>query len=176
MGLYIPIFYVQSYAIEEKIMSENLAFYMLSILNASSIFGRIIPNFIADRTGPLNVIIPGTLATCILGFGWVGIHSTGGLIIFCILYGFFSGSFVSIPPTVLVTLSPSMGVVGTRMGMCFALGGLGLLIGTPVAGQLIKQSGFDAAIFFCGGVVALATVCMVAARVTKAGPGLKAVA
>ena len=157
-------------------MSENLAFYMLSILNASSIFGRIIPNFIADKIGPLNVIIPGTLATCVLGFGWVGIHSTGGLVIFCVLYGFFSGSFVSIPPTVLVTLSPSMGVVGTRMGMCFALGGLGLLIGTPVAGQLIKQSSFDAAIYFCGSVVALGTLCMVASRVSKTGPKLKAVA
>jgi MFS family permease len=157
-------------------MSENLAFYMLSILNASSIFGRIIPNFIADKIGPLNVIFPGTLATCVLGFGWVGIHSTGGLVIFCILYGFFSGSFVSIPPTVLVTLSPSMGVVGTRMGMCFALGGLGLLIGTPVAGQLIKQSSFDAAIYFCGSVVALGTLCMIASRVSKTGPTLKAVA
>jgi MFS family permease len=157
-------------------MSENLAFYMLSILNASSIFGRIIPNFIADKTGPLNVIIPGILATCILGFGWVGIHSTAGLVIFCVLYGFFSGTFVSIPPTVLVTLSPHMGVVGTRMGMCFALGGLGLLVGTPVAGQLIKQSGFDAAIYFCGAVVALGAVFMISSRVSKTGLRVKAVA
>lgn len=157
-------------------MSPNLAFYMLSILNASSIFGRVIPNFIADRTGPLNVIIPATLATCILGFAWVGIRSTAGLIVFCILYGFFSGSFVSIPPTIIVTLSPHMGVVGTRMGMCFALGGLGLLCGTPVAGQLIRQSGFEAALLFCGGVIALSAVCMVASRVSKTGLRLKQIA
>lgn len=176
MGLYIPFFYVQSYAISEKIMSENTAFYMLSVMNAASIFGRIIPNFIADKTGPLNIIIPGTIATSILGFGWVGIHETAGLVVFCILYGFFSGSFVSIPPTVLVTLSPNMGVVGTRMGMCFALCGLGLLVGTPVAGQFIRQVGYDAAIYFCGGVVALGAVFMIMARISKVGYGLKAIA
>jgi len=157
-------------------MSENLGFYMLSILNAASFFGRIIPNFIADKTGPLNIVIPATLATCILGFGWVGIHSTGGLIIFCILYGFFSGSFVSIPPTVIVTLSPSLSVVGTRMGMFFALSGLGLLVGTPVAGQLIKQSSFDSAIYFCGVAVSLSAACMITARVAKTGPKFKAMA
>ena len=157
-------------------MSQNLAFYMLSILNASSFFGRIIPNFIADKVGPLNVVIPCTLATCILGFGWVGIHSTGGLIVFCILYGFFSGAFVSIPPTVVVSLSPHMGVVGTRMGMCFALGGLGLLCGNPVAGQLIKQSGFATAIYFCGAVVALGAAFMIAARIAKTGVRLGTVA
>jgi hypothetical protein len=35
-----------------KIMDTNLAFYMLPILNAASIFGRVVPNFFADRTGP----------------------------------------------------------------------------------------------------------------------------
>ena len=62
------------------------------------------------------------------------------------------------------------------MGMCFALGGLGLLVGTPVAGQLIKQSGFSAAIYFCGSVVALGACCMMASRVAKTGRKFKAVA
>jgi MFS family permease len=157
-------------------MPENKAFYMLSILNAASIFGRIIPNFIADKMGPVNIIIPATVFTCLLAFGWVGIHSTAGLVIFCLLYGFFSGSFVSIPPTVLVTLSPSISVVGTRMGMCFAMGGLGLLVGTPVAGQLIKHVSFDAAIFFCGGAVALGAVSLVATRIAKTGLKLNVIA
>lgn len=175
MGQYIPFFYVPSYAIQDGIMSEDVAFYMLSVLNAASFFGRIIPNFLADKTGPFNIIIPGTAAACILAFGWLGVRSTGGLIIFCILYGFFSGSFVSIAPTVVVALSPSMGVVGTRMGMVFSLGGLGLLVGTPVAGQLVLHASFQAAIYFCGAVVALGVGFMVAARVAKAGSKLMVV-
>jgi predicted MFS family arabinose efflux permease len=175
MGLYIPFFYVQSYAIEEKIMSVDTGFYMLSILNASSIFGRIIPNFIADKAGPLNVIIPGTLATCVLAFGWIGIHSIAGLVVFCILYGFFSGTFVSLPPTVIVTLTPNIGEIGTRMGMTFALGAFGLLIGTPVAGQLIRHAGFKAAIAFNGASVAAAAASFIMARGAKGGWGWKTV-
>jgi hypothetical protein len=51
-----------------------------------------------------------------------------------------------------------------------------LLVGTPVAGQLIKQSGFDAAIYFCGAVVALGAVFMISSRVSKTGLRVKAVA
>jgi predicted MFS family arabinose efflux permease len=174
MGIYIPFFYIQSYAIQDGI-SIDTSFYMLSILNASSTFGRIIPNIIADRIGPLNMIIPGALMTCVLAFGWIGIHSSAGLIVFCVLYGFSSGVFVSLPPTVMVTLSPNPGVVGARMGMHFAVGAFGLLIGTPVAGQLIQHSGFNAAISFNGIAVAASTACFVAAKWTKTGLEWKAV-
>jgi hypothetical protein len=43
IGLYGPIFYLASYAVSNNIMSEDLAFYLLPVLNAASIFGRIIP-------------------------------------------------------------------------------------------------------------------------------------
>ncbi|PQE05482.1 MFS monocarboxylate transporter protein [Rutstroemia sp. NJR-2017a BBW] len=68
MGLYVPFFYVQSYALDEHIMNANSAFYMLSVINAASIFGRIIPNWLADRMGPLNVLIPGTAIARAGGF------------------------------------------------------------------------------------------------------------
>lgn len=40
--MYIPLFYVQVYAIEKNIVGgdENLAFYLLAIANAGSFFGR----------------------------------------------------------------------------------------------------------------------------------------
>ncbi|KKA20232.1 hypothetical protein T310_5738 [Rasamsonia emersonii CBS 393.64] len=132
MGMYIPFFYVQTYAIDNRITGENLAFYLLSILNASSIVGRIIPNFLADKTGPLNMLIPTSAIAALLAFAWISIHNTAGLIVFCILYGFFSGTFVSLPPTTIVTLSPNLGVVGVRMGMNFTLAAVGLLVGTPI--------------------------------------------
>ena len=60
-GMYVPIFYVQAYAISQGVDS-NLAFYLVSILNAGSTFGRIIPNFLADKIGPYNIIL--WCATC----------------------------------------------------------------------------------------------------------------
>ncbi len=40
---YIPIYYIDLYAIDLGITGPNIAFYLLSILMASSIVGRIIP-------------------------------------------------------------------------------------------------------------------------------------
>lgn len=42
MGFYIPFFYVQLYAIEKGIVSQNLGFYLLAILNTGSFFGRLV--------------------------------------------------------------------------------------------------------------------------------------
>jgi hypothetical protein len=42
-------------------MSTSLALYLVPILNAASLFGRVAPNRLADKIGPTNVLIPGTL-------------------------------------------------------------------------------------------------------------------
>ena len=174
VGLYIPFFYIQAYAIQTKVTNDNLAFYLLVILNAASIFGRVIPNFAADTTGPLNMLIPCSAISAVLAFCWMGIHNTAGLIVFSVLYGFFSGTFVSLPPTTVVSLSPNLGVVGTRMGMCFAFAGFGLLVGNPVAGAILGTGNqFVGVQALCGGTVAVAAVAMVWARVWKAGPSLR---
>ena len=119
MGLYVVFFYVQTYAIQTKITNDNMAFYLLSVLNAGSVFGRIIPNFIADRTGPLNMIIPCALMSGVLALCLIAAHTLAPVIVICALYGFFSGSFVSLPPTILVHLTANRAMIGTRMGMCF---------------------------------------------------------
>ena len=170
MGLYTPIFYIQSYAIQEGITNQNLGFYLLPILNAGSVFGRILPNFIADKTGPLNMLIPCASAAAILCFGWLGIKDVPGIIVFALLYGFFSGAFVSLPPTAIVSLSPSLGVVGTRMGMCFGLTSFGILIGTPVSGALLTADvSWRGTKVFAGATVVLALVCLLVARGAKHG-------
>ena len=173
LGLYIPIFYIQTYAIQKGITSQNLGFYLLPILNAASIFGRIIPNFIADKAGALNILVPCCFAASILSFAWIGIDKAPGLIVFAILYGFFSGAFVSLPPTAVVALSPHLGVIGTRMGMCFALASLGLLIGTPVSGAILNRTGdFLGPQALSGAMVLLAGSSILASRIIKHGPKL----
>lgn len=47
MGLYMPFFYAQVYAIREHITSESMAFYLLAIMNSTSMFGRILPNLVS---------------------------------------------------------------------------------------------------------------------------------
>lgn len=176
MGLYIPFFYIQSYAIDspDTKIDPSFAFYLLIILNAASLFGRIIPNFLADKTGPLNMLFPCAAISALLGFCWIAINSKAGLVVFSILYGFFSGTFVSLPPMTVVSLSPSLAVVGTRIGMSFAFAGFGILVGNPVAGAILGTGtsyiGLQA---FAGGTVAAAAIAVLVARVLKVGSQFK---
>ncbi|KAH9949439.1 putative MFS monocarboxylate transporter [Amylocystis lapponica] len=171
VGLYIPFFYITSYARLKTGADSQLSFYFLAIINAASAFGRTLPSLFADKVGPVNMLIPCIAATAILAFCWIPVHDVGGLTAFAVLYGFFSGSFVSLPPSVISILCPDMSLVGTRMGMTFTFGALGLLIGNPIAGALLDlQTGeFVQAQIFCGvtvfGALALCTGC----RYTKVG-------
>jgi MFS family permease len=140
LAYYTPFYYIQAYS-QHYHVDENLSLYLVSIMNASSILGRLLPNFIADKIGSLNVLIPCFASAGIVAFCWLEAKNTGGLIIFAILYGFFTGTFVSLPPSVLVGLSPSLSVIRTRMGMSFAINGVGLLIRTPVASVILNERG-----------------------------------
>lgn len=141
MGFYNFLFYVQSYAIDTGIVGSELGFYLLAMLNAGSTFGRIFPNFIADLTGPLNVLTPAATATAILAFAWIGVHNVPGIIVLAVLYGLCSGGFVSLPAVVMATMTQDVRELGTRLGMVFAVTSIGLLIGTPIGGAILSDSG-----------------------------------
>ncbi|KAI9461507.1 MFS general substrate transporter [Russula earlei] len=171
MGLYIPFFYITPYAHFKTGASAALAFYFVPILNAGSVFGRILPNALADRIGPLNTLIPCTFACGVLAFAWTGVHGNVGLLAFAILYGFFSGTFVSLPPSAIVYLSSDLHKVGTRLGMSFGISGLGVLIGSPVGGALLNlgTGHFVRAQVFCAVTMMTSCAFLVLARLTNSG-------
>ncbi|KAG9077915.1 hypothetical protein FS749_010161 [Ceratobasidium sp. UAMH 11750] len=96
LGLFLPFFYLQLFAINHG-LDHNLAFYSLAILNAASIFGRTIPNFVADKYGPFNLLIPCATISGVLIFAMFGVKSSGALVVFGLLYGFFSGACMWFP-------------------------------------------------------------------------------
>jgi len=166
IGLYFPFFYITAWAETQLGTDPDLAFYLFSILNAGSVFGRLIPGLLADKIGSLNVIIPCTLMTAVLGFAWIGIDSFAGLVVFALLYGFSSGACVSLPPTIVAGIAPEMGKIGTWMGMCFTFAGLGLLIGNPIAGAILdmQQPNFVGAQCFSAACVMLGTILLLGLR------------
>lgn len=170
IGFYGPVFYIQSYAIEKKIATEDFAFYLLPILNAASVPGRILPNFLADYAGPLNILTPCATITGILALCWMGIHSLGGVIAFAVLYGFFSGGFVSMPPVAITTLTADHRRLGTRMGQCFFFSAFGLMCGTPVSGAILKATGSWLGVqLFSGVTIFLTGMLLIGARVASKG-------
>lgn len=91
----------------------------IDLFSASSIFGRIIPPYLADHIGHFNV-----LTTCALLTGvsmlclWLPFNyhpSHAGIIAFALVYGFVSGAVVSLlMPCVAKT--GSLDTLGQRFG------------------------------------------------------------
>ncbi|KAJ3532111.1 hypothetical protein NM688_g7472 [Phlebia brevispora] len=161
----ITVFYLQLFASKHGVPA-HLTQYSISILNASSLFGRTIPNFLSDRFGVFNVILPMTYISGILIFAMFGAGSSAGMVVFAILYGFFSGAFISIIAPVMATFSKDINEVGSRIGVfCFVVG-FAILTGNPIAGALLKppEYAWDRPIIFAGVVVLSGAVILTVSR------------
>jgi predicted MFS family arabinose efflux permease len=175
MGSYVPFYYISAYATGVTNAPAKLALYFVPIINSASVPGRIVPNILADRIGTINTMAPCAIVCSILVFGWTGIHSLSGLIVFAVLYGFFVGSYVSLSNNAVLNLTDDVKIVGTRLGMSFTVTGFGVLIGNPIAGALInletnsylRMQIFSAVLLLASGVL------FAAARVAKVGPELR---
>ncbi|KAF9038891.1 MFS general substrate transporter, partial [Rhodocollybia butyracea] len=144
-------FYIQLFGIVHGV-DENTAFYFLAILSAASLPGRLLPNIVADRFGPLNTLLPCVGISGAMIFALYGTLNVGSLMAFAIIYGFFSGAYFSLVPPLVASLAKGPHEIGIRFGIAYALAGLGFLVGPPSDGQLIGIRNFvwSKAIIFSG--------------------------
>ena len=173
MGIYIAFFYIQIYALAECNTSANLASYLLVITNTGSLFGRVIPNYLADKyMGPMNIHISFSLAAATLAFCWIAIKNTVGIVMFSVLYGFFSGSFVALGAPIVFSLTKDPSTIGTRVGMLTGMCGVGLLIGNPIAGAILDRGSWVGLQAFAGSLVIAAATIIACARIARYGSRL----
>ncbi|KAJ7034713.1 major facilitator superfamily domain-containing protein [Mycena alexandri] len=137
LGIFYPIFYLQLYAIKQGIR-EKIAFDTIALINAGGVVGRVIPNFLADRVGSFNVIIPVIFlaAGCVLAMLAVALKS-GEIIAVSLLYGMMNAGFVSMSPALLAELSTDKSEIGIRMGLWFSFTAAAAMAGQPLSGALI---------------------------------------
>jgi len=138
-GIFVPFFYLQLYAALHKV-SPSFVKYSITVMNASSILGRTVPNFLADIYGPLNVVIPSGIISAALVFAMFGASSIGGVIAFGIFYGFFSGGVISVvtPATGCFVTRSDHSDLGVRIGFLSFCLAFALLTGNPIAGALLS--------------------------------------
>jgi MFS family permease len=88
-------------------MDETLAFYLISIINAASVVGRIVPGVLSDRMGAYNVQILFTflVAIAVLAY-WMPSTNNAAIITFAVFYGFASGAFISLFMVCVAMISP----------------------------------------------------------------------
>lgn len=173
LGLYVPYFYVPSYATRlwsassQQRPSQLTGDDLLSILNGASIVGRLLLGSLAISWGPHNIIAgvaccASLVTLCFLSLTTADLASVVAIV--C-AYGFLSGAFFALQPTVFVRISADRPhLIGTRFGMAFTVMAFGMLSGTPIAGALKSAHGFGAAwiyagvCIFCGAVIIFASL------------------
>ncbi|ETS76547.1 hypothetical protein PFICI_11934 [Pestalotiopsis fici W106-1] len=136
LGLYFPPFAIQSFALDHGIPS-GLADWLLPLLNLTSVLGRTIPNWLADRYGLFEMYIPCTLLAGVIQFALGGATNSGSVVVLAILYGFFSGSIPALYFPMISSLDPDVASTGMRMGVACMPVGIASLIGNPIAEALV---------------------------------------
>ena len=150
----------------------HLAFYLLALINAASSLGRILPNFAADYVGTLNMQTEFALALAVLSLSLIAIENVSGILAFCVLSGFFTGTFVSLRAPTVASLSKDVATLGARMSMAFMAAGVGTLVGSPIAGAILATEGeknWTVLQVWSGGLLVLSALSMLGARIAKVG-------
>ncbi|KAI1098634.1 MFS general substrate transporter [Jackrogersella minutella] len=170
-GLFIPLAYISSYALANG-FSEKFAFQILPILNAASVIGRALPGWWADKIGPFNtnmISLCVTIFSCFvvwLPFG----HTTAGLIVFALMFGFSTGNNISITPVCVGKLCHTQHY-GRYYATCYTVVSIAVLLSLPVAGTIVNAAGgnYWGLILFTGLTQAVAVVAMYASKAMSVG-------
>ncbi|KAI0868639.1 monocarboxylate permease-like protein [Hypoxylon argillaceum] len=141
-GLYLPFNYLNIQA-QQQGVDPALIPYILPIVNAVSIPGRIIPGILADRVGRFNtmILVSGLSGVISLAL-WVPGNTTGATLAFGAIYGFTSGGFISLSPAVIAQISDIL-EIGARSGALLFVASLGALTGSPLGGAIVTAQGGD---------------------------------
>ncbi|KAI1125269.1 putative MFS monocarboxylate transporter [Nemania abortiva] len=157
LGLFTPFFYISAYAVDNGTPSST-AFYLISVINAASFFGRVLPGHLADQYGHFNMCTLSVLVSGIIGFTWTSAHNLPGMIIWSIAYGFTSGAVLSLQSACVAKISKRE-QQGTALGLVMGCVSVAALVGTPISGQILLRAGYlglgvwTGATILAGGVV-----------------------
>ncbi|KAL6898522.1 MFS general substrate transporter [Trichoderma evansii] len=174
-GLYVPINFISVEAAAGG-MDPNLVLYLIPILNAGSLFGRILSGFAGDKFGRYNVFITVCyLASIFVLALWIPAATTGARVAFAAIFGFFSGAYVALIAALVVQISPAS-EMGFRMGLSFFVLSFGGLTTNPISGAILEGPlGWLGPKIFSGVFCLAGTTFVLAARINQTGWKLKVV-
>lgn len=146
---YTPVFFVAAYA-KTLGYNDDQGANLIAVSNACNAIGKIAVGFIADRTGRLNLFFLATFSSAIVTAAfWISSTVVGkaseaaarGLFVtFTVMYGLLASAYVSLFSAVLIELFGAEQLPRVA-GVMYMLQGMGALVGTPVAGLLIRDHG-----------------------------------
>lgn len=145
---YTPIFFLVSYA-ESLGYTEKEGTNFAAVNNACNAIGKITVGLVADRMGRVNAFALITFLSAATTLGlWVPSAALGTanatlgkqlFISFTVLYGLFASPYVSLFTAILVELF-ELEQLPYVTGIMYMVQGMATLVGTPVAGVLVRGS------------------------------------
>ncbi|KAF2004769.1 monocarboxylate permease-like protein [Amniculicola lignicola CBS 123094] len=155
-------------------MSQRMAEYTVSILSATSIFGRIVPGWLGDRYGRFNIMILTTFLSVALVLGlWIPAENNLLNILFAAFFGASSGTFVAMVPALVAQVCPDIKKIGVYTGVTYMVICPAVLASQPLAGALISANDGDYTYLqvFCGLAMFVGGIFFVVARAAHGGAG-----
>lgn len=170
-GIFVPLTYITSYATSNGHPYE-FGFQIIAIMNGGSFFGRWSAGILADMIGRMNTLIL-SIAMCVITCFALWLPAGGSkpmIIVFAIIFGFVSGSNLSLSPVCVGQMCKTENY-GKYFATCWMVVAFGTLTGLPIAGQILAMDHGDytGLIIFAGISYLAAMACLVAARVLKVG-------
>jgi len=101
---------------------------------------------------------------------WIPASSNVAIISFTALYGFSSGAYVSLGPSVVAQIS-EIEQIGLRNGLLYFFVGIAVLAGNPIAGALIDsdKGNYTKLQIFAGVMMIAGASLLLCARIMVAG-------
>jgi predicted MFS family arabinose efflux permease len=143
-GVYFTFYYLGAFSRSEFVrppLSYVDSLNLVLLLNGIGLIGRLLPNHLADRYGPLNMLAPAALFCGIAMFAWMVVDTPTKLYAWSSFYGVAAGGIQSLFPAGLSSLTTDPRKQGTRIGMVFTIVSFATLTGNPIAGAIIAAEG-----------------------------------
>ncbi|GMM34401.1 hypothetical protein DASC09_017260 [Saccharomycopsis crataegensis] len=121
--------------------SEDTAYLLITVMNASGIVARIAAGYLSDKVGKFNLMtIMIFLSSLFCLVIWLPLgHLTGGLYAFSVVYGIFSSAVLSLTPLCVGQIS-RVEDFGKKYSTCYFVVALGTLVGLPISGLFIGSN------------------------------------
>ncbi|KAG2109860.1 major facilitator superfamily domain-containing protein [Suillus discolor] len=114
-------------------------FFEAFYLHSGSFIGRLTVGFVSAYVGIPNTIVGSSLISSAVLFAMIGLHSAASVAVIAASYGFFSGGVVAMMGPVISILTPEISHIGARIGIAFAIAGIGSLLGAPICGAFLTS-------------------------------------
>lgn len=151
LALFVPFVFLPAYAIAAGVAPVAAA-TLVGIVGVASVLGRLAIGSLADRYGRIRTF-QASFAILAASFAiWLaadlmrattapsGGTTFGMLVAFAVVLGVGYGGWIALQPTVVAELFGLRGL-GGLVGLVYTGGGIGALLGAPLAGLLIDATG-----------------------------------